>query len=178
MPAPCRCCTHPERETLDAELRQGLSIAKAAKKYGLSMSSTENHRKSHLGISGSTSLAKAAALNAVQAGLRGHFEGRALLDEVRTLRQRADLLGAQAESAGDVKTALLAIRELTRLVELQGRLTLEASAGRAADIVAHPVYHEIVACILQALDVYPEARRAVEAALRDRLGQRAAPVSA
>jgi len=47
----------------------------------------------------------------------------ALLDKVHALEAEAQRLGRKAEREGDVRTALLALREYGRALELLGRLT-------------------------------------------------------
>lgn len=90
--------------------------------------------------------------------------------EVRDLRKRADRLCIQAEATNDPRVALLAIRELTRLLELQGRLTLEASTGRASDVAAHPVWHQVSTDILNAIAGCQACTRGVHAVIARRLG--------
>jgi hypothetical protein len=48
-----------------------------------------------------------------------------LLSQLKQLNAKARELAAKAESAGDYRTALMAVRELTRLLELTGRITGE-----------------------------------------------------
>ena len=48
-----------------------------------------------------------------------------LLAQLKQLNAKARELAAKAEAAGDYRTALMAIRELTRLLELTAKLTGE-----------------------------------------------------
>lgn len=93
-----------------------------------------------------------------------------VVTEVKALRSRADKLCIQAELTQDARTALLAIRELTRLLELQGRLTLDASSGRASDVASHPVWHQVSTDLLNAIAGCPTCTQAVHRVIADRLG--------
>ncbi len=99
------------------------------------------------------------------------LSGAGLAQEVGKLRVRADKLATTAEAAGDARTALLAIRELTRLLELQGRMILEASQGRASDVSTHPVWYALAGTIMHAIGPCERCRPLVERAIRERLGE-------
>jgi predicted DNA-binding protein with PD1-like motif len=53
----------------------------------------------------------------------GSEHGEEVLAQLKELNEKARVLVAQAEAAGDARTALLGIRELKGLLELQARLT-------------------------------------------------------
>ncbi len=161
-----------------AKSRRALALS-----FGLSLSAVNRHAKHRLADAGTAAagMAKArqrggdSAEQATHKRIDAMLAGSALVQEVQRLKQRADALGAQAEASGDARTALLAIRELTRLIELQGRMTLEASAGRASDIANHPIWHEVASGLMGELMHYPEACQAVHAWLCRRLGVQALP---
>ena len=141
-----------------------------SKQYGLSASAIGRHKHHRIASASIVKPPSSAMLERTQHAVANMMAGGEIVAEIRALKKRADSLGASAEASGDVRTALLAIRELTRLVELQGRLTLEAQQGRASDVANHPVFHEVTACIMQALEAYPDARRSVNDAIARRLG--------
>jgi len=99
-----------------------------------------------------------------------------LAQEVGKLRERADRLCAQAEAQddqgrmADPRLALLAIRELTRLLELQGRMLLDAAAGRASDVSTHPVWMALAGLIMGAVSPCERCKPLVLQAIRERLG--------
>jgi hypothetical protein len=97
--------------------------------------------------------------------------GESLLEDVRALRSRARELGEQAEKKSDIRAALLAVRELTRLAELHERVLAEsAGASVSAEAIAkHPAWNRLQGTILRALEPYPEAQRAIADALRRQL---------
>lgn len=96
--------------------------------------------------------------------------GQGLAQEVQHLRARADKLCSSAESSGDARTALLAIRELTRLLELQGRMILDASAGRASDVSTHPVWMTLAGLIMGCVGPCERCKPLVLSVIRERLG--------
>ena len=110
----------------------------------------------------------AAFASRVQRELAQHLSGATLASEVQSLRKRADALATKAEESGDSRTALMAIRELTRLLELQGRMMLEAREARASDVSSHPVWMTVSGLIM--LAICPECRPKVLSVIRDRLG--------
>lgn len=98
------------------------------------------------------------------------LSGTSIVQELRSIKGRADRLAAAAEASGEPDVAIKALREMTRIIELQARLALEASQGRSADVSSHPVFHEAIGVIVQALSAHPLAARDVVTALREKLG--------
>ena len=115
MARTCKCCTHPKRAELDRELvanhRPYRSIAQD---FAVSPDSVFRHQRDHL----PKLLVQAAeAMEVAQAD--------DLIAELKQLNAKARELAAKAENAGDYRTALMAVRELTRLLELTAKLTGE-----------------------------------------------------
>lgn len=102
----CHSCSHPEREAIDRALVAGEPPRRVlAARYGIAKSSLGDHARNHL----SAALRGAIARTTREDGLLGSFED--LVKDVRRLQRKA-------EAARDFPTALQAIRELTRLLEL------------------------------------------------------------
>jgi hypothetical protein len=170
MGGKCTVCRHPEVNAINGALFHGTKTWKElGKEYAFSHATIGRHKAHILRAATVIKAPNSHTLAATQQAVGMLVQGQDLMSEIRALKRKADALGAQAESSHDVRTALLAIRELTRLIELQGRLTLEVNAGRASDVANHPVFHELSALIYTALDPYPEARKAVIAAISARL---------
>jgi hypothetical protein len=93
-----------------------------------------------------------------------------LLDQVRDLQARAYSILDQAEDAGDLRTALGAIREargnLELLAKLLGELQQEGTTTVNVALVEHPDYARLRATIVGALQPFDEAKWAVAKALR------------
>jgi hypothetical protein len=109
-------------------LAGGVSNRAVAKQFGLSEASVRRHIDAHV----SAMLATARREQEVE-GLQ--FVGD-LQDQVRAIRDRASSLLRKAETAGDIKTALQACRELSRTIELLAKLTGDVSEDGS---VAAPV---------------------------------------
>lgn len=188
MPLPCSVCSHKDRETIDKELAHGVkSRRQTAFDHAISLSALQRHRAHALRAAGMVVAAKERGLEkgpegrpsreglgfaqAVHAGLDKLMAGAGLAQEVQRLRSRADKIAAQAEALGDGRMALLAIRELTRLLELQGRMMLEASAGRASDVASHPVWAELSGLLMACVQPCDRCKPLVQQAIRKRLGE-------
>jgi hypothetical protein len=62
-------------------------------------------------------------------------DGKSTLIQLRELKIQAEQIKARADRAGDYRTSLLALREKTRLVELEARLTGELNEKPEVKIV-------------------------------------------
>jgi hypothetical protein len=63
-----------------------------------------------------------------------------LVDELRGLATKARTLTAQAEESGDIRTALMGLREIARILELRARVAGEiAGAQVSINIAAFPI---------------------------------------
>jgi hypothetical protein len=71
----------------------------------------------------------------------------------------------KAEAAGDLRTALLGIREARSCIELLAEMEGEINRNPQINILVAPEWLAVRAVLLRALQAYPEARQAVAAAL-------------
>lgn len=157
MPRVCTICGHKKRAEIDEAIVQGEAIRRIAAQYRLSPSALQRHKDGHI----PPVLAKAheAAEVARADGLLG------MLQDLETDARR---IGEKAEKKKDLRTALAAIRELVRIVELTAKLRGElAQEGQTTInmLVADPGWLEIRTRIVEALEPYPEARLAVVSAM-------------
>ncbi len=106
----CRVCLHPKRSEVDAALLAGEPYRTVSDRFGPSKTALLRHRE-HV----PAALAEARQAERVA-------DADSLLDKVRGLEADARRIGAAAEKAGDARTALAAVRELIRIVDLLGRL--------------------------------------------------------
>ena len=74
----------------------------------------------------------------------------------------------EAQSAGDLKTALLGIREARGCLELCMKAEGQLKDGPQITIINNPEWIELRTVIVQALDPFPQAKEAVVLAIRDR----------
>jgi len=155
MPRHCTACGHPEREAIDAAIAAGESYRTIAAQFGLSPSVLTRH-KAHI----AAAIAHAQSVEAIDAG-------RAILAKIAALEADAKRLQDAAERAGDLRTAIAAVREMRGIVELLAKLQGEPQEGPAVNIVLSPEWLAVRAAVMGALAEYPEARaRVVEALAR------------
>jgi hypothetical protein len=125
-----------------------------AARYGVSTGALQRHGREHI----PKLLAGAAEAEAADADT--------LLAEVRELHERTLRLLGDAEAAGDLSTALKAVREARANLELLGKLAGELNEAPTVNVlIGSAEWVQIRAVILGALDAYPPARLAVSEAL-------------
>jgi len=110
MPRTCTICRHAGREKIDADLVAGIPLRRIAAQSGTSTGALQRHR-CHIA---------AGVIHAAETC--EHEQGSSLLEKIHAMEAEAQRLGKKAESEGDLRAALLALRELGRAFELQGRL--------------------------------------------------------
>jgi hypothetical protein len=154
MPRSCTICEHPEREVIDQALVGDASNRSLASLYDVSEAAVRRHKAKHL----------PAKLLMAQAA-EEMAQADTLLGQVRDLQERAlDILG-KAEEAGELRTALGAIREARGNLELLAKLLGELDERPVVNLNLSPEWLELRAVIVTALEPHPEARGAVLRAL-------------
>lgn len=110
MPRPCTVCNHRMRDQIERALLKGEALTSIAERFGLPRTNLWRH-KAHI----RTDLAKMP--EAAQIAHSGMLAARlqALLDDAHELKRKA-------EQKRDYRTALVAVREITRLLEFSARL--------------------------------------------------------
>ena len=154
MSRKCSVCAHDRREDIDQEIIQGDPYRVIAGRHSVSKSAVERHRRDHLPRSLLLATESAATASADR-----------LLTDLCSLQARTIEILNRAEGAGDLRTALLAIREARGCIELLGRLAGELNQTRSVDVTISPVWIEIRSKVLDSLAPYPDAREAVARAL-------------
>jgi predicted RNA-binding Zn ribbon-like protein len=115
MARTCKCCTHPRCAELDRELIANRKPYRSiAQDFAVSDDSVFRHQRDHL---------PKLLVQAEEA--KDIAQADDLLAQLKHLNAKARELAAKAESGGDYRTALMAVRELTRLLELTAKLTGE-----------------------------------------------------
>jgi hypothetical protein len=154
VPRTCSVCTHQERGAIDQALIGGESTGKLAGRYRtIDERALRRHRSNHL----PATLAKAKEAEEVAVA-------DDLLEQVRDLQERALTILDKAEEAGELRTALGAIREARGNLELLAKLLGELDE-RPVNVLISPEWLELRAVIVTALEPHPEARGAVLGAL-------------
>jgi len=186
MARPCSICSHSERLEIDRLLLQGTPYRDIAGRFGLSKTAVSRHKESHIGtdlrdVRGVMVAAREEALASIKAeeletletvkaeiiteareSIAARLEAcHDYFGQLRILRERAALALETAEGAEDVKTALLAIRELKDMVRLWAELDGKISSQPQINLVLNPEWQEMRLTIITALRGYPEALEAV-----------------
>ena len=118
MPRKCSICIHERRAEIERSVLAGDSYRTVAQRFDVSRDAVVRHRR-HLAASTPNDL-----------NLEQIFQSGTLVEQLRSLSYEAQRLKEKAETAGDFRTALAAVRELCRIVELVAKLRGEID-GRA-----------------------------------------------
>ena len=110
----CATCIHPEHEAIDKALLAGQPYRSVARQYEASPPSVYRHQQDHL---------PAAMVKALEVAQVAH--GGSLLEQLNGLQIKALGILTRAEQAGDLRTALMAVREVRSTLELVGKVTGE-----------------------------------------------------
>lgn len=149
-------CGHPQRVEIDKLLAPtDANFAAISRQFaGISEDALKRHKESHI----AASLVKAEDIKEVA-------EANTLLADIRTLREKATTILEKAEKAGDLKTALLGIREARSCIELLAKVEGQLHDGPQITIINNPEWVELRTLIISALEPYPDAREAVVLAI-------------
>ncbi len=151
MPRQCTVCASPHREEIDTALIAGEPVRAVASRYGtLGRMAVQRHKDEHL----PATLAKAH-----EAGEVAHADD--LLQQVRQLRGKAISILLAAEKAGDLRTALMGVREARACVELLAEMEGELNRNPVVNVILSPEWLRARAMLLDALQPFPEARIAI-----------------
>jgi|SRR5215204_2741418 len=155
MPRACTICAHENRHTIDHALVGGEEALRTiSDRFGVSKSALIRHKDAHL----PAALIKAReAEEVVRAG--------ELLSQVRDLQGRTLSILTASEEAGELRTALAAIREARGNLELLAKLLGELDESPRVNVLVSGEWVTIRTAIMGALIPYPEARSTVAEAL-------------
>ena len=154
----CTVCSHKDVDEINRLLLCSDSLRAIARQFGLSKDALSRHKESHI----PELLSKSADLKAEVESTQGNQT----LAEVRELKVTALEILAVAQGAGDLKTALMGIREARSCLELCMKAEGQIKDGPQITIVSNPEWIELRTLVINALEPYPEAREAVVYAIR------------
>jgi hypothetical protein len=147
MPRSCTVCNHPNRDAIDEALVAGEPSRQLAARYGsLSRPAIQRHGENHL----PARLVMAHAAEEVA-------QADTLLEQVRDLQQQALAILDKAEEAGELRTALSAIREARGNLELLAKLLGELDERPVVNLNLSPEWLELRTAIVLALEPHPDA---------------------
>jgi transposase-like protein len=154
MPRRCTICDHEDKARIDAALISGAPLRDIAGQHGVSKSALERHKAGHV----PANLAKAK-----EAGEVARADD--LLSQVRHLQDRTLSILTASEYAGELRTALAAIRECRGNLELLAKLLGELDDAPRMNVIVSAEWLTIRTTMMEVLSPYPEARSAVADAL-------------
>ena len=136
MPKGCKICRADNVKEIDKAIIEGETLQSIADKYHFHISTISRH-KPHI----------ASKINTYSA-LVDAQEGGTVLQRIDDLLQRANNLLDKAEDSGDVKTALIAIREVRGTLELLGKASGQLAPEK---ILVHvePVLNTLIMILKQ-----------------------------
>jgi hypothetical protein len=136
MPRGCKVCRHENVKEINKAIIEGATLQSLADKYGLHISSLSRHKPHIADVIRSASVICDAQ------------EGASVLQRIDDLLQRANLLLDKAEDSGDVKTALIAIREVRGTLELLGKASGQLAPEKIL-IQVEPVINTLIMILKQ-----------------------------
>ena len=151
MPRTCTICVHDKHEEINQALVKGTTLRTIADHWSVTKTSLIRHKADHL---------PAALVKANGAAEAAHGDG--LLAKLESIEGEARALLKDAKEAKDLRAALMAVRELTRLVDL-----LAWIRGELQDSPTVINVQVLAPVILGALEAFPEARAAVACRLSE-----------
>lgn len=167
MSRACTVCTRPDRDAVDAALLEdGASVYGVAKRFGIVYQTLRRHVASHLA-------SHTVTCREPEVVARRAETSRSLLERCEQLMARAETLLEAAESSGEVRTALQALENQRRTLELIGRVSgeLRDQGNVVALFVASPEWSLLESAIAEALRPFPEAAMAVRARVESLVSQ-------
>jgi hypothetical protein len=123
MPRKCSICVHQQKTEIERSLLAGDSYRTVAQRFDVSRDAVVRHRR-HLVPATPNSLP-----------IEQIFQSGTLVEQLQNLTSEAQRLKEKAETDGDFRTALAAVRELCRIVELVAKLRGELNESPEINVV-------------------------------------------
>ena len=155
MPRVCTICTHTERDAINQALVNSEPFRHIAARYGTSTGALQRHKADDL---------PSIMVKSEEAREVAHADD--LVWQIKHLRNKAIGILGKAETAGDLKTALMGVREARACIELLAEMEGEINRRPVFNLYMSAEWIEVRAVLLHALGDFPEARAAAALALR------------
>lgn len=136
MPKGCKVCRADNVKEIDKAIIEGETLQSIADKFHFHISTISRH-KQHI----------ANKINTYSV-LTDAQEGGTVLQRIDDLLQRANSLLDKAEDGGDVKTALIAIREVRGTLELLGKASGQLAPEKIL-VQVEPVLNTLIMILKQ-----------------------------
>jgi len=167
----CQGCNHLERVRIERLLAAGASIKGTARKFAIDYHALRRHWTNHVSTEARAAYIAGAGATKDQLEAIVADESLALIDHYRIVRGGLYKSFGAASEIGDCNALALLAGRLHENLRDCGRLTGELQHGPLLNIqnnvLVNPDFSRAIARIVSAVALYPEAREAVIAALRD-----------
>ena len=156
MPRTCSICSHEHRDAMEDAFIVGQAKRRIASQHGVTERAVRYHMREHL-----------PALLALARDAERAARADSLLDRIEALHRRTLAILEAVEGTDEHGTALSAIREARRNLELIGEVTRELDRAGTINLELTVEWQEVKAVLVNTLASYPEAQQAVFNALEE-----------
>jgi hypothetical protein len=153
MPRTCSICSHEHRDAMEDAFIAGQAKRRIASQHGVSERAVRYHMREHL-----------PALLALARDAERAARADSLLDRMEALQSQTLAI---LDAPEDQRTALAAIAQARRNLELIGEVTRELDRAGTINLELTVEWQEVKAVLVNTLASYPEAQQAVFNALEE-----------
>lgn len=153
MPRVCSICSHEHRDAMEDAFIAGQAKRRIASRYGVTERAVRYHMREHL-----------PALLALARDAERAARADTLLDRMEALQSQTLAI---LDAPEDQRTALAAIAQARRNLELIGEVTRELDRAGTINLELSVEWQEVKAVLVNTLASYPEAQQAVFSALEE-----------
>jgi hypothetical protein len=166
----CSICRHERRHQIEIGLVHRVPLRVLAQRFDCSRDALHRHKHRHLTPQMAAAILAAQKPSEVDLEQLQRCESEGLLGQLVTQRARLQQHSEMALELGDVRTAVVVERcivsNLELVAKLLGQLVQRHEVSRTSILVSAD-YLELRETLLRTLRPFPEAARAVSAALHD-----------
>ena len=153
MPRACSICSHEHRDAMEDAFIAGQAKRRIASQHGVTERAVRYHMREHL-----------PALLALARDAERAARADTLLDRMEALQSQTLAI---LDAPEDQRTALAAIAQARRNLELIGEVTRELDRAGTINLELTVEWQEVKAVLVNTLASYPEAQQAVFSALEE-----------
>jgi hypothetical protein len=147
MARKCTICSNENKNEINIAIVQGCSFRIIANQYSVSKAAIQRHAKNHL----PSHIVQSEKANELK-------EAESIIDSIFRLETSSIRIQEQAEEQNDLKSALMAIREQARLIELRAKLLGKITSQEGS----RTTINRIEKVDVKALLLDPNSRAAIE----------------
>jgi len=153
VPRTCSICSHEHRDAMEDAFIAGQAKRRIASQHGVTERAVRYHMREHL-----------PALLALARDAERAARADSLLDRMEALQSQTLAI---LDAPEDQRTALAAIAQARRNLELIGEVTRELDRAGTINLELTVEWQEVKAVLVNSLASYPEAQQAVFNALEE-----------